>query len=96
MAQLKLVWNRELTGREFGHYRRSTDTVMLSISLDSPAVPGFVLDFVMYHELLQKTHRVPVISGRRIVHSAAFRAEERKFAEYQEAERVLKEQARRH
>jgi predicted metal-dependent hydrolase len=95
MVQPKLVWNRALTGSKFGHYRPSADTVMLSVSLDSSAFPGFVLDFVMYHELLHKKHAVAVVNGRRIVHSAAFRAEERKFEGYREAERLLKELARR-
>jgi hypothetical protein len=52
MDQPRLVWNRALTGRKFGHYRRGVDVVMLSVSLDAPAVPECVLDFVMYHELL--------------------------------------------
>jgi hypothetical protein len=94
--QTKLIWNQALTGRKFGHYGRSTDTVMLSVSLDSPAVPEFVLDFVMYHELLHKKHGIPVVNERRVVHSAAFRAEERKSADYHEADRVLNELARRH
>jgi hypothetical protein len=45
--------------------------------------------------MLHKKHGVPVVNGRRIVHTAAFRAEERKFADYQEAESVLKELAQR-
>jgi hypothetical protein len=96
MARPKLVWNRTLTGRKFGHFRRSADTVMLSVSLDAPDVPEFVVDFVMYHELLPKKHGVAIINGRRVAHGAAYRAEERQFANYHEAERVLKELAQRH
>jgi len=96
MAKPKLVWNRTLTGRKFGHFRRSADTVMLSVSLDTPEIPEFVIDFVMYHELLHKKHGVEILNGRRVAHSGAYQADERRFAKFHEAERVLKELARRH
>jgi hypothetical protein len=96
MARPRLVWNRALTGRKFGHYRPSTDTVMLSVSLDVPEAPASVVEFVMYHELLHKKHGITVVNGRRLAHTAAFRAEERQFAGYGEAERVLNELAREH
>lgn len=96
MPRPKLEWNRALTGRKFGHYRFSTDTVMLSVSLDMPDVPALAVDFVMYHELLHKRHGVIMVNGRRIAHSAAFRADERRFARYEEAERLLNELAARH
>jgi len=96
MAKPRLVWNRAITGRKFGHYRPSTDTVMLSVSLDVPEAPASVVDFVMYHELLHKRHGITVVNGRRLAHTPAFRAEERQFAEYGEAERVLNDLARKH
>jgi hypothetical protein len=95
MPKPKLVWNRTLTARKFGHYQPSRDTLMVSVSLDDARVPGFVVDFVMYHELLHKKHGVMIVNGRQLVHSPSFRADERKFAEYHEAERRLHELALR-
>jgi hypothetical protein len=89
MAKPKLVWNRALTGRKFGHYRASTDTVMLSASLDVPAAAPLVVDFVMYHELLHKKHGVALVNGRRVAHGPAFRAEERQFSGYAQAQQLL-------
>lgn len=96
MTKPRLVWNQALTGRKFGHYRPSTDTVMLSVSLDALDVPAWVVDCVVYHELLHKKHGITLVNGRRLAHTAAFRAEERQFAQYQEAERRLNELARKH
>ncbi len=90
-----LVWNRTLTARKFGHYQLSRDTVMISVSLDDARVPAYVVDFVMYHELLHKKHGVMIVNGRRLSHSPAFREDERRFAQYFQAESQLKELALR-
>lgn len=90
-----LVWNRTLTASKFGHYQPSRDTLMISVSLDDARVPAFVIDFVMYHELLHKKHGVMIVNGRRLSHSLVFREDERRFAEYAGAENMLKELALR-
>lgn len=90
-----LVWNRTLTASKFGHYQPSRDTVMLSISLDDARVPAYVVDFVMYHELLHKKHGVMIVNGRRLSHSPRFREDERRFVQYTQAENQLKELALR-
>ena len=96
MAQPVLCWNQTLTSSKFGHYQPSRDTIMISVSLDSPDVPTSLLDFVMYHELLHKKHGAPVINGRRVVHGPAFRAEERLFQDWEQIEARLNQLARRH
>src|SRR5262245_53688386 len=95
MAKPTLAWNRTLTARKFGHYQPSRDTVMISVTLDAHDVPDHVVDFVMYHELLHKTHGSMNVNGRRLAHSPAFRAEERLFADYHVAERLIHELALR-
>jgi hypothetical protein len=95
MPKPTLTWNRTLTARKFGHYHPSRDTIMISITLDDPEVPAFALDFVMYHELLHKKHGSMTVNGRRLSHSQTFRAEERQFAQYHEAERLIHELAAR-
>jgi hypothetical protein len=95
MPRPVLTWNRTLTARKFGHYQPGRDTIMISITLDDPEVPAFALDFVMYHELLHKKHGSMTVNARRVSHSPAFRAEERQFAQYHEAERLIHELALR-
>jgi hypothetical protein len=89
----KLVWNRTLTASKFGHYQPSRDTVMISVSLDDANIPAYVVDFVMYHELLHKKHGAMIVNGRRVSHSPAFREDEWQFVEYASAEKRLRELA---
>jgi hypothetical protein len=85
-----LTWNAVLTRRKLGHYQPGTDTVMISLTLDSPSVPAFVVDFIMYHELLHKTFGVPLVNGRQRAHTAAFRRAEKQFPRYDEAQEFIK------
>ncbi len=95
MARPTLVWNRTLTARKFAHYQPSRDTVMVSVTLDDPGVSDNLLDYVMYHELLHKQHGSPLVNGRRQAHTPAFRAAERLYAGFAEAERQLNALVRR-
>jgi hypothetical protein len=89
MPRPRLTWSRAFTGRKFGHYDYVRDTVMLSATLDQSGVEQFVVDFVMYHELLHKHLGVRVMEGRRYAHTPEFRAAERAFPRHPEAEAVL-------
>lgn len=86
----RLTWSRSFTGRKFGHYDHVRDLVMISASLDRADVPEFVLDLVMYHELLHKKLGLDWRGGQRCVHTPQFREEERRFARFAEAEAVLR------
>lgn len=91
-----LTWSRTFTGRKFGHYDPIRDTVMLSSTLDQANVPPFVVDFVMYHELLHKKLGVSWQNGRRAIHTPEFKAEEARFAEHADAEVTLRRLASVH
>jgi hypothetical protein len=90
----RLTWSRTFTMRKFGHYDAARDTVMISSSLDARDVPGFVVEFVVYHELLHKHLGVGWRSGRRAAHTPEFRRRERRFRQWQQAEAVLKRVAK--
>ena len=85
----RLAWNRTITHRKLGHYQPVTDSVMISITLDQPRVPTYVIDFVMYHELLHKDLGIRLANGKRYAHTKAFRQEERKFEYYTQAQEFL-------
>ena len=93
-ARPRLTWSRVLTGRKFGHYDSIHDTVMVSDSLDNQEVPEYVVDYVVYRELLHKKHGARWSNGRRYVHTPEFNREERLFRRYTEAEAVLSKLAR--
>jgi hypothetical protein len=95
IARPRLSWNARITRAKMGHYDYFRDIVMLSVTLDAPDVPDFVIDYVMYHELLHKAMGAEVVNGRRYAHTPAFREAERKFPRYDEAEAFLQETAQK-
>jgi len=90
MPRPHLTWSRVFTGRKFGHYDSIRDTVMISSTLDQRTVEPFVVDFVLYHELLHKAMGARTVNGRRYVHTRDFYAAERRFPRHEEAEKILK------
>ncbi len=90
-----LVWNKRSTVRKFGHYQWDTDTVMVSRTLDQHRVPEFVVDYVMYHELLHKKLGAHLVNSRRMVHTSIFREQEAKFVKLDEAQRYLNRLSRK-
>jgi len=86
----RFTWSSRLTFRKFGHYQYDTDTVMLSASLDQPSVPAYVLEYVMYHELLHKILGYHQKKGRRYTHTTAFIKKEAEFPRLEQAQHYLR------
>jgi len=95
MPRPRLHWNRAMTHGKMGHYQSVRDTVMISLTLDQPEVPVYVIDFVMYHELLHKKLGAKLVNGRRYAHTPEFRAEERMYRKYEKAVDFLNKLAMR-
>ena len=93
-AQLKqpeLCWSPVRARRILGSYQERCDRLIVSRVFDTPAVPLFVLDFLMYHELLHKFLGVGRRGdGRRCMHGPEFKALERKFERFEEAQAFIK------
>ena len=84
-----LSWTDRLTYRTFGHYNVLRDRITISRSLDSPRVPRQVIEFIMFHELLHKVHGIGWAVSRKMMHGAAFRADERRFPHVDTIKRFL-------
>ena len=95
MDRPRLAWTQRATSRCFGRYDDARDVVTLSLTLDDTRVPRFVVDFVMYHELLHKKHGAVLIGTRRMCHTRAFRQDERLFLRFEQAEAHLQTLAMR-
>ncbi len=85
----RLTWNTRITQVKMGHYDFIRDTVMISVTLDAPDVPDYVVDYVMYHELLHKKLGHQMVNGRHYAHTSAFHEAERAFPHYEEAQAFL-------
>lgn len=90
MARPRMSWSQTRTRRILGHYDPAHNAIIISRIFDHPAVPRFVLEYVVYHEMLHLKHPVRLRGSRRCVHSAEFQAEERLFPRAAEAELFLK------
>lgn len=90
-----LTWSARKTYRILGHHDATHDTVVVSKSLDDASVPRFVVEYIVFHEMLHVAHPTKHVNGRRYNHTPAFRRDERKFLHFEEAERWIERSVRR-
>jgi predicted metal-dependent hydrolase len=90
MARPRMSWSQTKTRRILGHYDPAHNAIIISRIFDHPAVPAFVLEYVVYHEMLHLKHPVKLRGSRRCIHSAEFQAEEKLFPHASQAEALLK------
>ena len=90
-----LTWSARKTYRILGHHDATHKTIVVSRSLDSVTVPKFVVEYIVFHEMLHVHHPAKVRNGRRYHHTAAFRRNERKFRHYEEAESWIERNVRK-
>lgn len=91
-----LTWSAHKTYRILGHHDATHDHITISRSLDSTDVPRFVVEYVLYHEMLHVFHPTEHDhNGRRYNHTAKFRADEEKFEHYERAEAWIERNVRK-
>jgi hypothetical protein len=90
-----LTWSARRTYRILGHHDSTHKTVVISRSLDDVQVPKYVVEYVLFHEMLHIAHPTVHHNGRRYNHTPAFRADEEKFAYFLEAERWIERNVRK-
>jgi hypothetical protein len=89
----KLSWSARASRVRLGHYDIVHHAIVINRSLDRPEVPRVAVEYILYHEMLHVKHPVESAGGRRRIHPAAFRAEEKRFPRYSEARAVLRKLA---
>ena len=90
LAMPRLGWSRQRARTLLGHYDSGHSTIIVSRVLDSPEVPRYLVEFVVYHEMLHIRFPIERNGHRRILHSREFRAAEKKFPDYDRASRRMK------
>lgn len=90
-----LTWSTRKTYRILAHHDATHETIVVSRSLDSSDVPAFVVEYIVFHEMLHIYHPTVHHNGRRYNHTAAFRADEEKFEHFDAAERWIEQNLRR-
>ena len=89
-----LGWSLRPTKRLLGHHDYAHQAIVISRTLDDADVPPYVIEFLLYHEMLHLKHQPHAVNGRNHYHTAAFRSEEARFIHYDEAMDWLDEFAR--
>jgi len=85
----RLGWSRRPWRRQLGLFDPALGHIVISSRLDRPAVPRFVVEYVLYHEMLHVKHPVRRARCGLQSHSATFRREEKLFDHYARARRFL-------
>lgn len=95
VARPTLVWTMESPRRRLGYYFEPLNLLAINSVMDSEEVPRYVLEFVVYHELLHHIDADSHRKGKRVHHTKRFREQERRFKHFDEAEKWLRRLARR-
>jgi hypothetical protein len=90
MSKPRLMWSNILSHRKLGHYERTRDRIVISKILDHERIPQYLIEFILYHELLHKHHGIQWLNGKCMVHTPEFKRSERKFSQFEEAGTFLK------
>ena len=81
----RLSWSARKSRCVLGRYDITHNTIFISRLFDSPDIPPYVVQYVMFHEMLHVKHQSRVHDSRVIVHTPEFKNDERNFPHYQEA-----------
>jgi hypothetical protein len=90
LGRPQMTWSRDHARASLGHYDPAHNAIVVSRVFDSPRVPRYAIEYLVFHEMLHLKHPVTVSNGRRCVHSRAFQAEEKLFPHLEQAKGFLK------
>jgi predicted metal-dependent hydrolase len=91
LARPRMTWSRDHARNRLGHYDPAHNAIVVSRIFDHPRVPGYAVEYIVYHEMLHLKHPVKLRGSRRCVHSAEFQAEEKLFPRLDQAKAFLKQ-----
>jgi predicted metal-dependent hydrolase len=90
IPRVRLGWSFRKSRTILGHYDSAHGSITISRWLDSPSVPDYLVEYLVYHEMLHIVYPVQRNGHRRIVHSREFQAAERRFPQYELARHAMK------
>ena len=90
MGRPRLTWSRDHARNRLGHYDPAHNAIVISRVFDDPRVPRYVVEYILYHEMLHLKHPVKLRGSRRCVHSPEFVTEESLFPDMARAKKFLR------
>ncbi len=85
----RLAWSARPWRSMLGCYDPALNQIVISGDLDRQNVPKHVVEYVLYHEMLHLKHPLKYSRCRLQSHSPQFRAEEKRFSQYDQARRFI-------
>jgi len=89
LSRPRLGWSSRAWRSQLGCFDPALNQIVINRQLDRPGVPEYVVAYVLYHEMLHQKHPIRFARCRRESHSAEFRREEKRFADYHRAMKFL-------
>lgn len=89
-----LYWTPRTSRKRTGYYKTRSREIFISKNFDSSQVPAFVVEFVMYHEMLHLEQGDDLLHKGTRAHDAEFRRREQLYPQYRQADLFLKKFAR--
>jgi SprT-like family len=86
----RLGWSRKPWRRTLGHFDPALNQIVLSKDLDREKVPQYVVEYVLFHEMLHVKHPIKFARCRLTSHSKNFREEEKRYKNYARAQTFLR------
>ena len=103
-VQVNVTWGRSSGGAahhsrrrprvsslQLGSYSFEDGLIRINRVLDDPKIPRYVLEAVVFHEMLHADMPPEVKNGRRCFHSPEFRRRERRFRQLEKADRWIQD-----
>lgn len=87
-------WSTRSWRRQFGCYDPGPNQIVLNRRMDRPGIPQFVVEYVLFHEMLHVKHPTRRSGCTLLSHSPEFRGEEKRFARFIQARKYLDRLAR--
>lgn len=94
LARPHIGWSARCWRRQFGCYDPGPDQIVLNRRMDRPGVPPCAVEYVLFHEMLHVKHPTRRSGCSLVSHSQKFRAEEKRFPEFERARKILDRLAR--
>ena len=82
-------WSTRSWRRQFGCYDPGPNQILLNRRMDREGVPQFVVEYVLFHEMLHVKHPTRRSGCSLVSHSREFRQEEKRFEHFDRARRTL-------
>jgi hypothetical protein len=85
----RIGWSERAWRSQFGLFDPALNQIVLNRRLDRAAVPAFVVEYVLFHEMLHVKHPLRATRCHMQAHSREFLKEEKRFPHHIRARRLL-------